>query len=227
MDNFIRPANITYPNIRAFFTTKTLNGNIREIAKAAGIIENRIYMPIQKHTDKIIILESDLSPKIGDAVITKEKGILIGVQVADCVPVLIYEKQKGVMAAVHAGWRGTAEEILKKTINIMTDRFYCSTENILIAVGPGIRWCCYGVDYDVFNKVKHATGDGDYYVQKDGKYCLDLPTANKLQALSLRVPEQNIWISGECTFCFPDKFYSYRFARGTTGRQGGFIGRFD
>ncbi len=62
-------------------------------------------------------------------------------------------------------------------------------------------------------------------VNKAGKYCLDLPKANKYQALSMGVPEKNIWLSEECTFCRPDLYYSYRFAKGTTGRQGAFIGK--
>lgn len=223
MNRTIVPANIKH-HVKAFFTGKELGADADSISSMLGISKDKIYMPVQKHTDKVIILDSDLSPKIGDAVITKEKGMLIGVQVADCVPVLLYDRIRSVIGAVHAGWRGTSEGILRKTIGKMTERFFCAPENILIAIGPSIRWCCYGVDYDVFKKVKHATGEGEYHIQKDGKYCLDLPTANRYQALSLGVPETNIWISDECTFCFPDRFYSYRFAKGTTGRQGGFIG---
>jgi hypothetical protein len=75
------------------------------------IKKESIFLPIQKHTDKIIVAESSLEPKVADAVITSEEGVLIGVQVADCVPILIYEKERGVVAAVHAGWRSTADEI--------------------------------------------------------------------------------------------------------------------
>lgn len=226
METFIRPANIKYSNINAFFTTKSLNGNLKEIAKNADISEKQIYIPIQKHTDKVIILDNDLSPRIGDAVITKEKGILIGVQVADCVPVILCDKRKYIIGTVHAGWRGTADGILKKTINAMTERFQSMPEDIVVAIGPSIRWCCYHVGYDVLESVFRTTGIGEYHMQKGETYCLDLATANKYQAISMGISQKNIWMSDECTFCYPERFYSYRYAKGPTGRQGGFIGIF-
>jgi polyphenol oxidase len=224
MDRLIFP-DLMKNHITAIFTGKFPGADPAHLSRILNISTDKIYLPIQKHTDKIAVIESSLSPVIADAVITKEPGILIGVQVADCVPVLVYDKTKGVMGAVHAGWRGTAESILKKTIMTMTGRFFCSVDDICIAVGPAIRGCCYHVDFDVFHAVSKATGTGEYFTLKGGKCCLDLPKANKFQALSSGIAEENIWMSDECTFCSPDKFYSYRFARGTTGRQGAFIGK--
>jgi hypothetical protein len=224
MDRLIFP-DLMKNHVTAFFTGKNPGADTDIIGKIINIKNNQIFMPVQKHTDKIVLIESSFSPVIADAVITKEADILIGVQVADCVPILLYEKTKGIIGAVHAGWRGTAEAILKKTIKAVMERFLCSENNIYIALGPAIRWCCYHVDYDVMKAVSHATGPGDYSITKAGKYCLDLPQANKHQALSMGIPERNIWLSEECTFCNPDKFYSYRYAHGTTGRQGAYIGK--
>lgn len=212
-------------HVTAFFTGKNPGADPDNLSKILGIKADQIYMPIQRHTDKIALVESSLHPIIADAVITKEAGILIGVQVADCVPILLYEKTKGIIGAIHAGWRGTAEAILKKTIKAVIERFVCSEDNIYLALGPAIRWCCYNVDFDVMNAVSQATGPGDYFINKVDKRCLDLLQANKYQALSVGIPQKNIWLSEECTFCNPDKFYSYRYARGTTGRQGAFIGK--
>jgi YfiH family protein len=212
-------------HIIAFFTGKEPGANLDSISRTLNIKKESIFLPIQKHTDKIIIVDSSLEPKVADAVITSENGVLIGVQVADCVPILIYEKERGVVAAVHAGWRSTADEILKKTLETMIGRFTCKADNILVAMGPSIRWCCYEVDLEVLNAVQQATGEGEYYQRKGEKYCLDLPLANKYQAMRMDIPEKNIWISDECTFCYPDRFYSYRYANGPTGRQGGFIGK--
>jgi len=212
-------------HVTAFFTGKIPGADPAQLSKVLNIHADRIHMPIQKHTDKIAIVESNSYPVIADAVITKERGLLIGVQVADCVPILMYETTKGIMAAVHAGWRGTAEAILQKTIRLVTDRYICSAENIYVALGPAIRGCCYQVDFDVMHAVSRATGPGDYSASNAGKHCLDLPKANKYQALSMGVPEKNIWLSEDCTFCRPDIYYSYRFAKGTTGRQGAFIGK--
>lgn len=224
MDRLIFPE-LMKDHVTAFFTGKNPGTDSDSLSKFLRIKKEQIYMPVQKHTDKIAVIESSFLPIIADAVITKEEGVLIGVQVADCVPILLYEKTKGILGAIHAGWRGTAEAILKKTIKTVMERFFCSEDNIYIAIGPAIRWCCYYVDIDVMNAVSHATGPGDYFSKKSGKFCLDLPQANKYQALSMRIPQKNIWLSDECTFCNPDKYYSYRYSRGTTGRQGAFIGK--
>jgi YfiH family protein len=224
MTELISPALINN-HVTAFFTGKSPGAAPAEISRIVHVSADKIYLPIQKHTDKIVVIESSLAPVIADAVITKVPGILIGVRVADCVPILLYETTQGIMGAVHAGWRGTAESILMKTIKMMINRFVCSEENIHVAVGPAIRWCCYPVGFDVIHAVSRATGSGNYAIQRGDKHCLDLPTANKYQALSAGIPQENIWFSGECTFCNPDRYYSYRFSRGTTGRQGAFIGR--
>lgn len=218
-------------HVNAFFTTKAWGCDIEAISKAFNISPNNIYLPIQRHTDKVLILDYDIEPKIADAVITNRKSILIGIQVADCVPILLYDKKKHVIGVVHAGWRGTAQEVLKKTIKAMSERFYSIPSDIMVAIGPAIRWCCYNVGYEVIEAVEKVTSSElrldsskDYIVKKGEKYCLDLPTANKYQALSEGILLENIWNSDECTFCLPEKYYSYRYAKGTTGRQCGFIG---
>jgi len=208
--------------INGFFTTRFLG--LAEISRLLNIPFENLYLPIQKHTEKVFVLDHDINPPIADAVITKRRGILIGVQVADCVPIILYDKKMHIVGAVHAGWRGTASGILKNTIEKMTARFYTSPSEILIAIGPSIRWCCYGVGYEVIDAVKKTIGEGDYFMKKADKYYLDLPSANKYQALSMGISQQNIWIYDECTFCHPEKYYSYRFSKGITGRQYGFIG---
>lgn len=214
------------PQVTAFFTGKIPGADPDALSRMLHIMRDRIYMPIQKHTDKVAVIDSSLEPVIADAVVTRRTGILIGVQAADCVPILLYDTAKGIMGAVHAGWRGTSGSILVKTVQTMRDRFSCSPEDITVAIGPAIRWCCYHVGYDVLGAVKQATGPGEYTLSKSDAYCLDLPNANRVQSLRIGIPEKNIWLSEDCTFCNPGTYYSYRFARGTTGRQGAFIGRF-
>ena len=93
----------------ACFTGKNPGADLESIAKFYGIEPENIYFPIQKHTDKITVIEEAHEPVIADAVITRQKGILIGVQAADCVPVLLCDPERQVVGAVHAGWRGTAQ----------------------------------------------------------------------------------------------------------------------
>lgn len=223
-DKIIAPPVFNGEHVKAFFTTKAVHCDIHGLSELLGVTRENIYMPIQKHTDKVIVLDHDRGPKVGDAVISSNRGIFIGVQVADCVPVLLFDRKRKVAGAVHAGWRGTASSILKKAIETMSQRFFTSPQDIMMAIGPSIRWCCYEVEYEVIEAVKEASAEGDYYRKKGEKYCLDLAAANRQQAVSSGVSPDHIWLADECTFCLPSKYYSYRYAKGSEGRQCGVIG---
>jgi hypothetical protein len=225
MDNLIHP-DIFDGRIKAFFTKKSVGADIGKISNILGIEKENVYLPVQKHTDKVLVLHSDLGPKVADAVLTQRKGVLIGVQVADCVPILLFDRRKLVIGAVHAGWRGTALEVLKKAIRRMIECFNSMPEDIRIALGPSIRNKCYEVGQEVKDAIYNVLGEGEYYAPMNGKYYVDLPAVNVLQAVSMGIPEENIWISNICTHCNPQDFHSYRYHRDLGGRQGGFIGVF-
>lgn len=210
--------------VRSFFTGRSLRCDLPAVAAEGRVEASRIYMPIQKHTDMIVFADYDTLPEIADAVITGRAGLLIGVRAADCVPLLLYDPVRRVAGAVHAGWRGTAAGIVRKTVLAMLERFHSSPADILLAVGPSIKGCCYEVGDEVADAVLSAAGEGDYITRKGAKYYLDLPLANRRQALSAGLSDEHIWIAGDCTHCLPEKYFSYRFEPGTTGRQGGFIG---
>jgi YfiH family protein len=127
---------------------------------------------------------------------------------------------------VHAGWRGTAAQIVKKTIKVLVERYSSAPADIIMAFGPSIRGDCYEVDIEVKDAVCRATGNDEFFVKKDRKCCIDLSSANMIQALSAGVHEKNIWSSTECTYCNPESYYSYRYSKKYNGSQGGFIGIF-
>lgn len=216
----IRPGNLNIPGIAAFFTGKTPGADKNGISVVSSFPEDKIYFPVQKHTSDVIEFNGNASPAVADAVITRVPGVLVGVQVADCVPILLYGRDSGAVAAVHAGWRGTASGIIKECLRRMGENL----ESVLVAIGPSVRWCCYEVGEDVLKAVSEQTGPGDYHTKREGRLCLDLPSANKHQAMTLGVPEGNIWMSDECTYCLPERYYSYRRLGASAGRQGGFIG---
>ncbi len=228
MEHIIHSPNISQTGIRAFFTTRHFSENHRSIREALlgepSIGNNKLYMPVQKHTSNVHVLEMNLDPVIADAVITDRTDVLIGVIVADCVPVLVYDHVRRIIGAVHAGWRGTAGGILQKTLQKMKDRFNTQPENILIAIGPSIGKCSYEVAIDVKDAVGKITGQGNYYETREDKFMMDLAEANRLQALNSGIPESSIWKSEDCTYCNPAQYYSYRYSKETAGRQGGFIG---
>ncbi|MBE0425665.1 MAG: peptidoglycan editing factor PgeF [Nitrospirae bacterium] len=224
MDGLICP-DIFNDQVKAFFTTKHLGVEIDKITSILSFKKENIFLPVQKHTDEVLVLKNGLEPEIADAVITQRKGILIGVQTADCVPVLLFDRKRLVVGAVHAGWRGTAAQIVKKTIESMNKLFNSFPEDIIIAIGPSIRWSCYEVGCEVKDAICKVTGEKTYYWKKnEKKYYLDLTSANMLQISSMGIPEKNIWISDECTYCNPNKYYSYRYSKSYNGSQGGFIG---
>jgi len=224
MENLIYP-DIFSSDVKAFFTTRVLGADTKKICRVLSIHEEDIFFLIQKHTSNVFVLETDVRPNVADAVITKRKGILIGVKVADCVPILLHDSRKSIIGSVHAGWRGTAAQIIKKTIIKMEECFLSSPRDITIALGPSIRENCYVVDKEVKDSICEATGEGGYFKKHaDGKYRIDLASANVQQALSMGILKKHIWISDECTYCSPRTYYSYRYGKDSHGRQGGFIG---
>jgi YfiH family protein len=217
----ITPDNFKGLPVQAFFTTKGFHGEVGRLG--TEVHAKAVYLPLQKHTDKIIVVEYDLDPKIADAVVTNRRGLVIGIKVADCVPILLFDKRKHIAGAVHAGWRGTAEGILKKTIAVFRDYYHSAPADIMIAVGPSIKGCCYAVGPEVVDAVSRETGSGNYVLVRKENRFIDLGAANKHQAVLAGILPENVWISDDCTQCLPEKYYSYRYSKGATGRQHGFI----
>ena len=228
MESIIQSPNIRSAGMRAFFTSKHFSANhnsMRDaLRKELSLEKDKVYLPIQKHTSHIHVLESNLDPVVADAVITDRPEILIGIIVADCVPVLVYDQKNKIIGAVHAGWKGTAGGILEKTLLLMMERFRARPNDVLVSIGPSIKQCSYEVDPHVKDAVESRTGPGNYADARGDKFMVDLAEANRIQALNSGVQERNIWKSEDCTYCNPDKYYSYRHRKETTGRQGGFIG---
>lgn len=212
------PERFRHLPVTAFFTTKQSSYDLRDLVVLAGVDEGAFYLPLQKHTDIVQIVETDLNPQIADAVITCRTGLLIGVQTADCVPLLVCDPKRRVVAAIHAGWRSTAAGILKKALAVFTDRFYSNPSDIFIAIGPAICDSCYEVGSEVIDGVTRATGPGDYFFERGSKYHLDLRAANRQQAMAMGVPAEHLWVTTDCTCCLPEKYYSYRYAKGVAGR---------
>jgi len=143
-----------------------------------------------------------------DSLITNTKGLFIGVLTADCVPILIFDPNREVIGAVHAGWRGTKDKIVKKSIEAIVKEFNSNPKDILVGVAPSIRGCCYEVD---FNVAKHFLEyKGSIVNLKNGKYMLDLAKVNIAQLIEAGVLEINIEDSKICTCCDFDNYFSYR-----------------
>lgn len=164
----------------------------------------------------------DSAIKATDAMITAEKGICLFAMAADCVPVLLYDPVKEVIASVHAGWRGTFKKIVEKTIQKMIAVYGCNPSDILAGIGPSIGPCCYIVGSEVRNEIYKAYGYTKGFLSEIGygQYTLDLWYANRLQCITSGILHSHIEDSHLCTYCHSDDFYSSRFDHGLTGRFG-------
>ena len=184
----------------------------------------------QIHSDMVHIIQTvDLveGNKIaGDAAVTETPGILLVVKTADCLPVLLADKVRPIVAAVHCGWRGTVKRILGKTIRILKESFHCSSSSLVAVFGPSISGSCYEVGEEVIcSFINNKFPDLCFYPssEKKGKYFLDLIEANRIQLEESGLKPGNITKIGLCTHCEKDLF-SYRVEKENAGRNFSFIG---
>lgn len=148
----------------------------------------------------------------GDALITRVQGLSVSVRTADCFPILLADTANRAVAAVHAGWRGTADRIVAKTLSHMRAEFGTGPADVIAAIGPGIGGCCYEVGEEVARRFGMA---------KAGR--IDLAAENLRQLLEVGIPPAQIDRIEACTFCDASRFYSWRRDRESAGRMISYI----
>ena len=199
------------------------------VADAFGFSAARLVTVNQVHGDNILVLDTDMLPEQSpleyDAIITSRRSLAIGIKTADCVPILLVDPVMRVIAAVHAGWKGTALTIVQKVVETMATNFSSHRENIIAAIGPSIGKCCYEVGMPVYQQLCPA---GEYATNvlpsvKDEHWMLDLKGINRAQLLSARLSPNNIDVFAHCTACLDKLFFSHRRDNGKTGRMLNFI----
>ena len=184
-----------------------------------------IYLK-QIHSDKILMHGSNnnsIKDEEGDAIITNEKNVIIGIFTADCVPIILIDEENGVIAAIHSGWRGTFESITLKTIEKMKNEFNTNGMNVKAYIGPHIRRCCYEVSEDLklnFMKKKETIKKSELFNEKN----LNLEACIVDDLKRAGVQDYNINSLNLCTYCSDDiKLHSYRKSQGSYGRMFSFI----
>jgi YfiH family protein len=181
---------------------------------------------------------------------TDQSGVLLGIQTADCIPVLVADRKRRAVAAFHAGWRGTVHRIVESGIGRMRLAFGSRPEDLIAAIGPGIGPCCYEVGEEVLSAFEsqfayfidlfHEVYDSDPVRQKypmlfltqrapghspiGPSLHLDLVEANRRQLLAAGLKPGAIKLVGGCTSCQPELFFSHRASQGHAGRMFGVIG---
>lgn len=177
-----------------------------------------------------------VEPPIGDALVTSRRDLLLGVQTADCLPILIADRRTGATAVVHAGWRGTLAGIARRTVEEMRERLDSRPGDLLAAIGPAIGPCCFEVGYEVVERFRAVWSHTAELISQSGqvhnpgqdeRVHLDLSLANRLQLREAGLPDTSIEDCNLCTICHNHRFFSYRFENGAVnpvGRMMGVIG---
>jgi polyphenol oxidase len=185
----------------------------------------------QIHSNRVHIIE-DIScqwnQSEGDALATRVENVALAVQIADCLPVLIADPVNGAIAAVHSGWRGTLSGVLLQTIREMQSVFFSDPAQLLVAVGPGIRACCFEVGAEVAELFKREYPGCNLAKPMDnrpGKFLMDLTAVLDIQLTKAGVRLENCYDLGACTCCNTDRFFSYRAEGAASGRMMAVIGR--
>jgi YfiH family protein len=229
--------------------------NRRQLLLAVGAANKGKPWPLvalrQVHSDVIhVVRAAGKNPLVGDGLVTNLSGIALGIQTADCLPVLLVDRKNKAVGAFHAGWRGTVKRIVEKGVGTMRHEYGSLPDDIHAVIGPGIQKCCYVVGEELrsefrsqfsyadelFHEIQEsdpvrekypmlflnarAPGHGDLCI----KIHLDLREANRQQLLAVGVPEKQITSLKDCTACNTRRLFSHRAEKGATGRMMAVVG---
>ena len=228
--------------------------------KELGVANGRKSWPLvslrQIHSDlihRVDRMRADRMPEqplAGDGMVTDTPGLLLAVQTADCLPIILADRKRRAVGVFHAGWRGTVKRIVEKGVGEMRKHFGSDPRDLVAAIGPGVRGCCYEVGEEVrtkfeaqfayasslFRELKEPdpvrekypmlflTARAPGHSELPVKLFLDLVEANRRQLLDAGVMAKNIDTAAPCTACHPELLFSFRAEKGVTGRLMGAAG---
>ncbi len=221
------------PYARHFFTDASLQLKDRPdewtgVANHAGVRPDNLLLLRQAHGKTVVAARSGRTktwaPPAADAIISDDPSAAVVVRVADCAPILLVDMRRGMVAAVHAGWRGTMHNIVEAAVEQMARQFSTDPADLIAAIGPSLGSCCGEMGEEVvqaFRTAGHGDDDlGRWFVRAEGKRPhFDLWAANRDQLVRAGVPLRAIHVAGLCTRTHSDVFHSYRAAGADAGRM--------
>ena len=195
--------------------------NYRRFFAAIGATGERLAMTNQVHgavvrTVTTADVHTDPYGKVGyeaDGLMTDLPGVALRVSAADCIPILFYDPVRRCVAAVHAGWRGTAAGIATVAVDRMKSVYGSQPSDILAAIGPGVCPDCFETHEDVPNAMTAAMGTGvlrHITIKENGKFAVDLKAINAMRLEQAGLETDHIAVCSACPSCQPDKFWSHR-----------------
>ena len=200
--------------------------NRRLLCSELGIADSQLLYPHQTHGCKVVEIDRELLALPSgeqqqrldgvDAVVTRQRGICIGVSTADCIPIIIYDPLHHAVAAVHAGWRGTVGRIVQKAVVEMAARFGSEAGSMSAVIGPGISKKNFEVGWEVWQQFADAgfamgeISDSAEQNDRGRRPHIDLPLCNKLQLIEAGLSGHAVTECGICTYDNAADFFSAR-----------------
>ena len=197
--------------------------NQQLLCTALHIEKEQLIIPYQTHSVNTLVIDKEFLQQNAekrneqlqniDALITQEKGVCLCVSTADCAPILLYDRKQQVIAAIHAGWRGSVNYIVRKTLEQMNRLYNTQGEDIFAAIGPCIGFDAFEVGDEVYDAFKQNDFPMEYisgWKPETHKWHIDLQMANSVQLIDFGVPTEQIDICDICTFTHYEKFFSAR-----------------
>ena len=213
---------------------KEIENNWINLAKKVDLTTKLPLYVNQVHQSEIVHVNSDSpfpTPQTkADALITNLPQIPIGVFTADCCPVLISGKK--VVSATHAGWKSTFQNICSKTVTKYKELYGIKPTDLTAYIGPCIGQCCFEIGDEVYGAFIETNKEYEKFFTKkqkwensfsNKKYHLDLRSLNRFQLFQSGIPTNQIIDHNECTYCMPDKYFSYRRMKKRNGSMFSFI----
>ena len=209
--------------------------NRRRLQSDMGIEDLSLIKVKQVHGDSISVMKGDTVRKekfpedllsySADALITGSYDVILAISVADCVPILVFDPGRRVIAAVHAGWRSTAAGLAGKVVRTMKETFGTRPEDCVVGIGPSIGICCYEVDWPVMEAFDRFFPHREDWAKEKGagRWDLDLARANGILLRESGIKAEAISVSRHCVCCRQDLFFSHRRDGKRTGRTMGLI----
>jgi polyphenol oxidase len=228
--------------------------SVKQVHSSHSLVVNRsaagdlLYQPISSADSE----STSTCATTGDGLITAEPGILLTIRIADCLPVLLVDPEKRVVAAVHAGWRGALARIVEKSVGDMRRAFNSDPARMIAALGPSMRVCCFEVGQEVVDAFRGSFADADRFFQPLPKRSeasvdrytqlflkdyppghapqhvpaahLDIIAVAQHQLTTAGMKPENIAVADYCTACRTDLFFSHRREGGSTGRLAAVVG---
>ncbi|HEV7347554.1 peptidoglycan editing factor PgeF [Telluribacter sp.] len=214
-----------YSSLNLGLSTKDDPGHVQENCnrfwQALGVLPTQVASSHQIHGAEILTVTQPGQYQGYDALVTNQANTVLTVTVADCTPILIYDPVQGVVAAVHAGWRGTVQHIASQAVERMRDEFGTNPADCFAYIGTCIDECSFEVGEEVAEQFLETHKRFDPTV---GKYFVDLKAANQEQLVQAGVRKNHIEVSGYSTVLHNCDYFSYRLENGQTGRMLAAIG---